>query len=401
MSFPVLTGIPAQWPDLLAGAFRTGATLIDVIAGGGAVQISSITESGTFTVGDVVSFSIYDTSLGSVSTQYCTYTVETGVTTSPLVAAAMIAVWNSTSGLANLAEASEGATTSKIVLTFRDQGLAYTLTNVSDGSGTQTIDANLQDSATAENVEPGRLMCWLSDDSGNVVGARFKSSRFTKMAQTWTLTGTIAATGRLVSTYSFGSSFVWTTSTVWNTSDAQTMTDHVANLETDFNARFGAGTGMVATDSGGGVGVVTVDVPGAVFIHQMQIQPPNTSGVIALTTETGGISDPAYSMIAGALGFSAWKPGTSPTSIAYGPGYFLGGRSVPVAVDGQGAVVNSQSPAASDPMYIDGTTYPGLVFTTPGTTRVPFWDPTRGRPAAWTGYNNGGAAEFILSGLRR
>ena len=408
MSLPLISSYSQRQgnPVDLVGGYGTGRQLVDVLAGGGAASIWTITfdGAGTFNAGSLVTATIYDdTNTGNVVT--VSYTVLTDGASEAVVAQGFADAWNQTAGASNWMSAADTATVGgneDVVLTGLALGQAFTVAITAQGGSTVTA-AETQTATAREDVEPGRVMIQtyasgvaLFDGTNQTpIGRRFKKSLFTAQSITWVVAGVDTAGARIVTDVMFRG-VPCVVSTVYNASNDQTVTDHVAALETALNALYGAGTGLVATVSVAGSVKIAVDVAGSVFEATTRLDGPDTNATV-VPTYAGSPMDPAYSLPAAYLGVSSWQPGTMPTSYTATTGVYLGGAAVPCWTGGSWlSVACDDSPLANQFVFVDGgTTNPGTMGDTAGTDAVAMCWPDGRKILAWSGQFTTSTARIV------
>ena len=156
-------------------------------------------------------------------------------------------------------------TSPTLTLTGVYPGIAYTVSVDDDSTGDLGAVAATTATDSADPVSFGLAMVktGFMTDEADPVGHVATTSDFTAQVITVTVGVDVAANSSLNSKVQFrGKQF--TVDTPFNASHAQTLTDHTANLNTLFDAQFGAGNGLVAANNGDDI-TITAENPGDEF----------------------------------------------------------------------------------------------------------------------------------------
>lgn len=149
-----------------------------------------------------------------------------------------------------------------VTLTTRIKGLSYTIASATEMTAAQTTAA-----ATPADLYPGRVVIRTAAGAdGSQSGASVKhpvTSDFTAQAATFTFASlTTGDTARIYGTFR-GQPF--DAQVAYATGNPETTTALQVKLDAHLNTRFGAGTGLVATNPSNGVIVLTAEAEGDEF----------------------------------------------------------------------------------------------------------------------------------------
>lgn len=202
------------------------------------------------------------------------------------VGAGLAAAWNAVPGLRRLAIATYTGGT--LTLTGTVGGVAFDNPTGSGGSGGGALGnaSTSTGSAEAARVYFARVLATdgYVTDEGTPKVFQPTTSLFSAQLKTFTYSSIASGDSVLTRVKMNGAEVV--ESTPFNSSHAQTLIDHAANLETKFNATFGAGYGCAAARSGDTV-TITADVPGAEFSANTDVIGTGGGAVTSSVDTTG------------------------------------------------------------------------------------------------------------------
>ena len=272
-------------------------------------------------------------------------------------------------------------------LTAKNPGVTGTFTDTSNVTWTHTTTGS-----EGTDLPVGRLVLSTGRASapgcGNISKARLPAASTTlhpTSKQVITFTYASVASGDTIITTvtepARGISF--STSTPYGTSHAATLAAHTAALETDLNAKLGAGYGAVATNSTNDI-LITADVKGYAFQAVSEVV-GSGGGTCSTAFTTGQVGALASDITVSILGIVGRRGASSLNSS--GDPVVKPLAAAEIGKRGYAMVANSQSPAVNSMCWLDPAT--GLLYNAGASGYIPL--PTS--LIKWTGNYQSDAAE--------
>jgi len=268
-------------------------------------------------------------------------------------------------------------------LTARRHNTTYPVAGFTVNSADTTNDlgtpAEQTSASAATPIEFGRALITTGiDASGREAFKVPVAADFSAQVITETY-ASLAATDSLSSTISFRGQ-VFTVDTPFDTNQATTLANHAANLETLYNASFGAGTGIVAAVATNDI-THTLENPGEEFDVATTVN-GSGGGTVAKVYTTGAPDDPTSSLRAKLRGMSKRRHDIEDQNLGNDDPAYGSGRMVEGGARGFGWVSSAQSPTAHSNVWVSlATATKGQFYNDVGTDYV--WLPKS--IMEWTG----------------
>lgn len=248
--------------------------------GGAAQQIQTITVTAT---GASTAFSVVLADNSGLTLRTVTGTTGADVSDASGFAADVMAALQADEVFAPRFSFSRSA--GVITLTTLESGVSYTVTSPTSGVGNGSTTTS---AANPVAIRPGRvIMLRGTAVSGRVkVGAALVSA-FSAQVKTFTYTSVASGDSITTTVEMLGrDDDPVTVVTAFNSSQTQTLTDHAAALETELNAKYGAGLGAAASSTATTL-VITCDIAGDEFKATSNVSGTGGGSISSAANTTG------------------------------------------------------------------------------------------------------------------